>query len=105
LQTGIDENDVRADIDDAAGQDGTWLDLLGGQAFFEQLRTTFGHEGFWCRAATRYPLRPSRRTRGRQSTRPCCAEPKFKDSASWRMVGHVNARRALAPVPRHQPPV
>src|SRR5690606_11049436 len=64
LQTGIDENDVRADIDDAPGQDGTWLDLLGGQAFFEQLRKTFGHECFRGRAATRYPLRPSRRTRG-----------------------------------------
>src|SRR5690606_36382532 len=46
LQAGVDEDHIWADIDDASGQDGARLDLLRSQAFFEQLRKTFGHEYF-----------------------------------------------------------
>src|SRR5690606_11306833 len=35
-----------SDFDCASGRDGARLDLLGSQAFFEQLRKTFGHESF-----------------------------------------------------------
>ena len=46
LQAGVDDHDVGSDFDDAAHQDGARLDLLGGQALFEQLGKTFGHEYF-----------------------------------------------------------
>src|SRR5262245_56653223 len=46
LQTRIDEHDVGSDFHDASGQDRAGLDLLGGQAFFEKLRKTLGHEYF-----------------------------------------------------------
>src|SRR4029078_2805464 len=46
LQTRIDEYDVGSDFHDASGQDGAGFDLLGGQAFFEKLRKTLGHEYF-----------------------------------------------------------
>src|SRR5690606_39086658 len=46
LEAGVDQNHVGADFDHASGQDGAWLDLLRGQALFEQLRKTFGHECF-----------------------------------------------------------
>src|SRR5690606_17848636 len=62
LQAGVDQDHIGSDFNDTSGEDGARLDLLRGQAFFEQLRKTFGHEYFRGRTATRYPLRlPSAR--------------------------------------------
>src|SRR5262245_27400176 len=46
LEPGIDEDHIRGHFDDASGEDRSRLDLLRGQALFEQLRKTFGHEYF-----------------------------------------------------------
>src|SRR5688572_11784813 len=46
LQARIDEHYVGADVHDASHEDRTGLDFLGGQAFFEKLRKTLGHEYF-----------------------------------------------------------
>ena len=46
LQAGVHQNDVGPDVHDASHEDGARLDLLAGQAFFEQLRKTLGHDCF-----------------------------------------------------------